>query len=387
MKYVTNFASVLVLFFIFTGTAEARLPQRGKRSSGKSDIQAPSYGSPMASNLPEGIKMIEIDKAMVDNSGNLSESSLPQLLAKAQAYLPPNSFLNNSCINAKKIGAAGSFNTVQLFKVTSTCIPGKTSQYIVKEARDGEREALSLQAIEKYPKMKELMAPGAPPANLPSIALPVGYLAYNDGNINHILTVMPLAQGKVLCETITEFSKNQSDTNKENLKKAYKVLGTQMSHMYKRFMDQVPGSALGKSIPHGDFHCFNIFYDANAAGHLTLIDNETMADALTNKSVPADDILKLFLGLFSTSEPAERKDVIKGVDLKLWHELALASYIEGFLSAYAAAEQKQALADLQKIFNSDLKPSWMNIDAAMLKELRSKYINPVFESAALKLKS
>lgn len=129
------------------------------------------------------------------------------------------------------------------------------------------------------------MAPGTPPANLPNIALPLAYLAYNDGNQNHILTVMPLAQGKVLCETITELSKDQSDQNKEKLKKAYKVLGTQMSRLYKRFMDKVSGSALGKSIPHGDFHCYYIFYDADAS-HLTLIDNETLADALNHKSGP-----------------------------------------------------------------------------------------------------
>lgn len=379
MKYIIKFVSIFAFTLILANPSGARLR--------KSEFQTPTYGSPVASApLPDGINLIDIDKTMVDNMGILSESSLSQLLAKAQAHLPAKSFLNSSCISAKKIGAEGSFNTVQLFKVTSTCNPGKTSQYIVKEARDGEREALSLQLIEKYPKMKELMAPQAPPANLPSIALPVGYLAYNDTNRNHILSVMPLAQGKVLCETITDFSKNQSDINKANLKKAYKVLGTEMSNFYARFREKVPGSALGKSIPHGDFHCFNIFYDANA-GHVTLIDNETMADALSNKSIPADDILKLFLGLFSTSEPAERKDVIKGIDLKLWHELALGSYIEGFLSAYAAAEQKQALQDLKKIFNSDLRPSWMNIDAGRLKELREKYINPVFESVALKLKA
>lgn len=77
--------------------------------------------------------------------------------------------------------------------------------------------------------------------------------------------------------------------------------------------------------------------------------------------------------------------LIKGVDLKLWHDLALASFIEGFISAYNGAEKKQALLDLKKIFNSDQNFPRMNFDAAMLKELRNKYINPVFDSIAAKL--
>ena len=46
-------------------------------------------------------------------------------------------------------------------------------------------------------------------------------------------------------------------------------------------MKPVPGAKIGKTIPHGDFHCFNVFYD-EIGGHFTLIDNETDKESIPN---------------------------------------------------------------------------------------------------------
>lgn len=333
-----------------------------------------SYGSAVA---PE----IVFDKSLLAPDNTFTEQSLPKFLVKAynEKIFSNEDFSKETCIKAKKMNAQGSFNTVQLFLVTTTCRPAQASMYIIKEARNGLDETLSLKEVEKYPGMKELLAPGVPPKGLPSIALPLAYFSYQAGYGLHYIAAMPAAKGKVLCAIVTEFRDNQSPQNAERIKRAYKILGIELANFHKRFMKPVSGAKIGKTIPHGDFHCFNVFYD-EIGGHFTFIDNETMAIATKNNLLsPSDDIVKPFLAPFSVSESAERKDVIKGIDLKKWHQLAFKSFIEGYLDAYATADQKQVLQDLKKMFNSNEKYPWLQIDAAKLKEIRTQYINPVFD--------
>src|SRR5690606_13564104 len=160
---------------------------------------------------------------------------------------------------------------------------------------------------ETFPGMKELLAPKIPPKGLPSIALPIAYFSYsaasNYGEQMHYIATMPAAKGKVLCELVASFRDNQSPQNTEKIKRAYRILGTELANFHKRFSKPLKGTAVGKTIPHGDFHCFNVFYD-EIGGHFTLIDNETMSLSLKNLQSPDDDILKPFLGLFSETEAA-----------------------------------------------------------------------------------
>ena len=346
--------------------------------------QYPPYGSTNSTQVNNIAPEIAFDKALLAPDGTFTEQSLPKFLAKAysEKKLINEDFSKEACIKAKKMGVQGSFNTVQLFLVTATCRPTQASMYIIKEAKNGLDETIKLKAVEKFPGMKELLAPGVPPKGLPSVALPLAYFSYPAGYGLHYIAAMPAAKGKVLCEIVSQFRDNQSPQNAERIKRAYKILGNELANFHKRFMKPVPGAKIGKTIAHGDFHCFNIFYD-EIAGHFTFIDNETMEASLKNPLSPADDILKLFFGLFSTSESDERKDIIKNIDLKKWHELAFKNFIEGYLDAYAPAEQKQVLQDLKIIFNSDAvskqyTASWLKIDASQLRELRMKYINPVF---------
>lgn len=339
----------------------------------------PTIGSSAEQN---SITEINFDKTLLSPDGTFTEQSLPKFLAQAYREKKVNldDFSKEECLKAKKMDVQGSFNTLQLFLVTSTCRPSKASMYIIKEAKNGFDEAVSLKAIEKYPGMKELLAPNTPPKGLPSLALPLAYFSYANpsGYGLHYIAAMPSAKGKVLCSLVNEFRNNQSPQNAERIKRAYKILGTEMANFHKRFSKPVPGSKIGKTVPHGDFHCFNVFYD-ELGGHFTFIDNETMAASLKNLVTPDDDLLKLFLGLFSTSEPEARKDIIKGVNLKTWYDLAFKNFIEGYLDAYKPTEQKQVLQDLKKIFNSTKKFPWMHIEASELQKMRKTYINPIFD--------
>ncbi len=340
----------------------------------------PAASQTQQNNTNKDIIEITFNKSLLDQDGTFTEQSLPKFLAQAyqEKKLKDAAFTKEACLKAKKMDVHGSFNTLQLFLVTSTCRPSQASMYIIKEAKNGLSESTSLQAIAKYPKMKELLAPGTPPKGLPSIALPLAYFSYPAGYGLHYIAAMPAAKGKVLCSVVNEYRTNQTPQNAERIKRAYKILGTELANFHKRFSKPVSGTKIGKTVPHGDFHCFNVFYD-EIGGHFTFIDNETMAASLKNLQAPDDDILKLFLGLFSTSEAAERKDIIKGIDLKVWHDLAFKNFIEGYLDAWPTAEQPQVLQDLKKMFNSSKLFPWLHIDAAELQKLRTTYINPVFD--------
>lgn len=330
------------------------------------------------------IEKIDFDVSMLGPGGSFTESSLPKFLAKAyeEKKLKNDDFSKEACLKAKKRDVKGSFNTLQLFQITSTCRSGQASMYIIKEAKNGLQEATNLKAIETFPGMKELLAPKIPPKGLPSVALPIAYFSYsaasNYGEQMHYIATMPAAKGKVLCELVASFRDNQSPQNTEKIKRAYRILGTELANFHKRFSKPLKGTAIGKTIPHGDFHCFNVFYD-EIGGHFTLIDNETMSLSLKNLQSPDDDILKPFLGLFSETEAAERKDIIKGVDLKVWHNVAFKNFVEGYMNAYKPSDQKQVLQDLKAMFNSNKTFPWLTIDDVTLKNLRDKYINPVFD--------
>ena len=333
-----------------------------------------------ASNIKDVIKHVSINPSLLEYGGHFNEKSLPIFLSNAfkEKKITNADFAKESCLKAKRLDVEGSFNTLQLFLVTSTCQPKEASMYIIKEAREGLKEAVNLNAIVEYPGIKELIPPKMPPKGLPSIALPVGFFSYTNGGLHYIIA-MPAAKGNVLCHLVNKFRDDQSEKNAERIKRAYTILGNEMANFYKRFSKPLTGSVIGKTIPHGDFHCFNIFYD-EIGGHFTLIDNETMADSLKNLQTPSDDILKLFLGLFSETEPGARKDIIKGIDLKKWHDLALKNFLEGFISAYPAAQQKQVLMELKKMFNNNISLPWLRIDGSYLQSLRKNYINPVFDA-------
>ena len=294
-------------------------------------------------------------------------------------------FSQESCLVIKSLPVVGSFNTKQLFSIKSTCNNQEPLYFIAKEAADGEREASSLQEIENFPGLKKLMisSESSAPEGFPNLALPIIYLSYKDNNgREHYLAIMPYAPGRVLCDVVKDYRDSPTPLNAERIKKIYKNIGTQLGNFHRSFMTEASHkySALKKTILHGDLHCLNTFYDEKSS-KTTLIDNETIANFLKNPSTPDDDILKLFLGPFSKTEPESRKDLIKNIDLKTWFNLAFANFVDGYAQSFPEISRKELYQDLKKIFNFDTyqKPSWLSISADRLRDLREKYINPILD--------
>lgn len=320
------------------------------------------------------IHAIEVDSSLIQSDGALTEQSLPKFLAKAysEKKLNDEAFSKESCLKAKNIRTQGGRQTLQLFRVTSTCNPEEAS-YIIKEPANGRGEAQNLMAIEAFPGMKELIAPKRV-EGLPSIALPLAYLSYADqGNRTHYIEIMPAAQGRVFADYIKEYRDNKSQAHEEKLSNAYKTLGKEISGFYKKFMSS-DIKKLAKTILHGDLHIFNIFYD-DIGNHFTLIDNESIAHYLNNPRSPSKDILELFFVPFDLNHP-DFRETIKGIDLKTWTKIALKDFILGYLEPFARADHKQVLQELKEIFNGNI--GW-KVDPEKLKALREKEINPIFD--------
>lgn len=331
--------------------------------------------------LAPKIEKVEFNKNLLTPEGKFTETSLPRFLAKAyrEKKLLDDTFSKEACLKAKDIGSQGGMQTSQLFLVTSICHPTQASMYIIKEATSGITELESLREIEQFPGIKALITPKKV-EGLPSIALPFAYFSYANGGM-HYIAAMPAAKGKPLSSIIVEFRDNQSPQNQEKLARAFKILGREISAFHKQFMKKNDtNTILGKTVVHGDFHFFNIFYD-EIGGHFTLIDNESMIRSMNNGVSPSVDIMTLFMMPFTTDSGFTHfKDLIKGINIKTWCDIVVKNFVTGYLEPYKPTERKQVLQELKKIFNEDdFSIRWFGFDDQELKNLREKYINPVFD--------
>jgi len=325
------------------------------------------------------VKKMNVDTSLLSPTGTLTESSLPKFLAQAfdEKKLTNLDFSKEACLKAKNLGTQGGYNTLQLFLVTSTCHAKEASMYIVKEARHGLDEALKLATVASFPKMKDLVAPNIAPG-LPTISLPIAYFSYPKSESIHYLAAMPAAKGKDMATLIDKFRKDQSPQNRELLNRAFTILGKETANFHKRFMKKEKAKIIGKTIIHGDFHVFNLFFD-EIGGHFTFIDNETIADYLKNPASPAIDIRKLFFMPLSINSTYQQfRDLIEGIDQQVWYDMALKNFVTGYKNAYPAAQQKEVLQELQKMFNENFEIKWVDFDNEQLTEIRKKYINPIF---------
>lgn len=347
------------------------------------------YGMPNASSqqlfdkLEDGIviKNMDVNKSFLGATGAFTESSLPKFLAQAysEKKLNNSDFSKETCLKAKNLGTQGGYNTLQLFLITSTCNHQAASMYIIKEARHGLDEATKLKEVAEFPKMKELIAPNIVPG-LPSVALPLAYFSYPDTKSIHYLAAMPAAKGKDLATLITEFKNDQSEHNKEILNRAFAILGKETANFHKRFMKTEKGKILGKTVVHGDFHTFNLFFDP-IGGHFTFIDNETIANSLKNPVSPSVDLVKLFFMPFSINSSYQQfRDLIEGIDLQTWFDIALKHFVTGYKDAYKPNEQQQVLQELKKIFNDKFTIQWVDFNDQQLADIRTKNINPIFDA-------
>ncbi len=321
-------------------------------------------------------KELNTTPASLEKNGDLKAEYLPKLLAEALKGTNLSDFANNNCLTAQKKETKGSFNTLQLFVIENTC-KKDNPKFIIKEARDSIKEETNLKNIENFINIKNTNYYNE--QYFPALTLPIAYLGYNADSVKHNLLLMSFAKGKVFCDFVKEFRDNQTIENAKRIETAYYNFGKALSNFHKRFMTKMSGSKslINNTVNHGDLHCYNIYYNEDN-NQFTFIDNETMALTINNKQSPSDDILKPFYGLLSQSEPTERKDMISGIETKKFFDLALTSFLKGYIETYEKDKKNQLIKELKNIFISESNFPWKNISKAEFTEIKNKYVIPVF---------
>jgi hypothetical protein len=327
------------------------------------------------------VHKMNIHPSLLKSNGNLTENGLASILAQAygEGKLKNKNFNKKECLKVESLGSGSGYNTVQLFLVSSTCTPSlQPLLYIVKESKKGLTESTNLKQVEEYPGMKDLIAPNVV-KDFPTIALPFFYFSYHPHHQNiHYIATMPAAKGSVLFDLLNEFRDDQSQKNADRIKKAYHILGKELGNFHKRFMQPIPGKKLGKTVAHGDLHVHNIFYDGE---HFTFIDDETMIRSFKKLKVPKIDFMRLIFPPFSSNDTIYQfKEIIKGVKPGTYLNLTLTPLIKAYISVFPAQDRKQLLHDLREIFTTDIKADPLNFDPDYIKEIVTKYINPIFDN-------
>lgn len=226
--------------------------------------------------------------------------------------------------------------------------------------------------------MKDIIAPNIV-KGFPTISLPFFYFSYHPHNQKiHYIATMPAAEGMVLYDLLKEFQSNQSSKNAERIKKAYHILGKELSNFHKKFMHPTPGKILGPTVAHGDFHVHNIFYDEKT-GHFTFIDNETMVRDFKTPKIPTIDFIRLIFLPFSTDNTRYQfKELLTGVEPGTYLNMVLTPFLKGYISAYKASEQKQLLNDLKNIFTGKVEAYPLHFNEKNIHKITQKYIIPIF---------
>ncbi len=87
--------------------------------------------------------------------------------------------------------------------------------------------------------------------------------------------------------------------------------------------------------------------------------------------------------MLSHSEPEERKDIIKGIDIKKFFDLALKNFIEGYISIYSKNLRNKAIDNIINIFESKEEFLWQQIPDDELKNIRKNIIMPIIDRIKL----
>ena len=322
------------------------------------------------------VSKMSIDPSSLNPDGTLTTDGLATVLVQAykEGKLKNKGFSDKKCLTVKSISTGTSYQTLQIFKVTSTCDPSIESLYFVKESKDSISETMNLKEVEEFGDMKSIMTPNIK-KDFPSLALPLFYFSYHPVNQKvHYVATMPAAHGMVLCELLNQFRENQSPENTKRLEKAYGILGKELSNMHKQYVK----TNHGRMLVHGDLHCHNVFYDEKL-GHFTFIDNETLVHAIEGSRSIVDDFIRLIFTPYSNSESLYNFDqLITGINPGTYFNVTLKPLLQGYISAYSTpAEQKRILLELKGMLTSDLKDGFFTFDTKYLQQLSKDYITPI----------
>jgi serine/threonine protein kinase len=294
------------------------------------------------------------------------ENSVVQFIAEAfkdkKSEFPE--FNSASCLKAKNIRGLGGYNTLQLFRLVSTCL-GQEQRFIVKEPRSGLKESTLLHEIADDQNLAQIVWPKEKPG-FPTLALPIAYLSFVDENgQKRYILVMPEAPGKMLNEIVYDYKENL--ITDESIKKTYYRIGYELANFHSLLTD---GSdmILNKSVVHGDLKSLNIFYDEKT-DHSTLIDNESVESYIKTPGSRLIDISRILFGHLQPDDPKVMY-MLDGLDRKKWYELSVKSFLEGYVDALPH-DKKKSLLELQKLMNTKTEPGYYRqvLD----------YINPIFE--------
>ncbi len=191
-----------------------------KRKYNAQNMSSDDFLNTLYSNTTVVHKMA-INPALIKSNGNLTEDGLASILAQAydEGKLKNKDFNAKQCLEVKSLGSGSGYNTVQLFRVTSTCTPSTPPLlYIVKESKKGLTESTHLKQIEEYPGMKDLIAPKIV-KGFPTISLPFFYFSYHPHHQNiHYIATMP--EQKAM--SYLNYSLNSAIINQEQMQKESK---------------------------------------------------------------------------------------------------------------------------------------------------------------------
>lgn len=319
--------------------------------------------------------------SLLNPDGTLTTDGLATVLVQAynEGKLKNKSFSDKKCLTVKSISTGTSYQTLQIFKVTSTCDPSIEALYFVKESKDSISETMNLKEIEEFGDMKSIMTPNIK-KDFPSLALPLFYFSYHPHNQKiHYVATMPAAHGMVLCELLTQFRDNQSPENTARMERAYTILGKELSNMHKQYVK----TNNGRMLVHGDLHCHNIFYDEKL-GHFTFIDNETLVHAIEGSRSVVDDFIRVIFTPYSNSESLYNFDqLIRGINPGTYFNVTLKPLLKGYISVYSTpAEQKDMLLKLKGKLTSYLQDGFFTFDEKYLQKLSKDYIAPICDEIA-----
>lgn len=291
-------------------------------------------------------------------SNKVTKSWDPEVaLYVAKQFASEHGF-NEQNVSVTKLKAGAANNFIYLVYIDNQM------KFVIK-GLSSRNEAEALLALQNYPKMQEIQN-NTEAATVCLSKLIRFYYVKNDRTI-YYFAILEAAQGKELFKVMSYELLQNKDINK--LKEIFYNIGRQISELHKSIIgaDQFISPRNLLSVVHDDFHPENTFYNVET-NILSLIDNESMGDSISNPMA----IVREIYGIYEVPIirwPSEKItiDLLKDADP---HDIASIYFelIMGMASVYqnpqdAKAVFINAIIDLNNMAIAFLKDryseSWM----------------------------
>lgn len=218
--------------------------------------------------------------------------------------------------------------------------------YIIRELTFGQEKVARLTCGQCTKPLQPFIHPNYQDC-LPCFIFPICYLGYQAKGSEHILAIMPQANGKQLSEYMIAFKKNPDEENLNHARRAYYALGRSWARLQQMFMKHDDSTVIGESLTHGDFHHYHIFFD-EASDKVSVIDNEYLAYYFTYQRNATADITNFFDETLGPS--LTKPEFYHGFQKETWLKATLRAFIAGYLSTYTPAEKIPAIKQIRQAF-------------------------------------